>query len=108
VSSARTLFRATLKGATSAPAQSGLFVSTGERCQPNELRAADGVQAINAATMVSVGVGPIFVPSRSLASSMTVVTSRTAISVREWVGHLPRMRCVTVLFSLTLTMTLLC
>src|SRR6516162_11803750 len=47
------------------------------------------VQAINAATMVSVGVGPMLVPSRSLGSSMTVPTSRTEISVREWVGQLP-------------------
>jgi hypothetical protein len=38
---------------------------------------------------------------------MTVLTSRPAISVREWVGHLPRMRCVTVVFSLTVTITLL-
>src|SRR5437899_9636901 len=65
------------------------------------------VQAINAATIVSVGVGPMFVPSRSLGSSMTALTSRTEISVREWVGQLPRIRCVTVVFSFTVTMTLL-
>src|SRR5262249_18554002 len=65
------------------------------------------VQAIKAATIVSVGVGPMFVPSRSLGSSMTALTSRTEISVREWVGQLPRMRCVTVVFSLTVTMMLL-
>src|SRR5262249_52834457 len=65
------------------------------------------VQAISAATIVSVGVGPMLVPSRSLGSSMTVLTSRTEISVREWVGQLPRIRCVTVVFSLTVTMTLL-
>jgi hypothetical protein len=45
------------------------------------------VQAINAATSVSVGVGPMFVPSRSLGSSMTVFTLRTEISVREWVAQ---------------------
>src|SRR5262249_58881034 len=65
------------------------------------------VQAISAATIVSVRVGPMLVPSRSLGSSMTVPTSRTEISVREWVGQLPRMRCVTVVFSFTVTMTLL-
>src|SRR5262249_7759753 len=43
-----------------------------------------------------VGVGPMFVPSRSLGSSMIALTSRTEISVREWVGQLPRIRCVTV------------
>src|SRR5262249_41134536 len=32
------------------------------------------VQAISAATIVSVGVGPMLVPSRSLGSSMTVLT----------------------------------
>src|SRR5260221_4197467 len=45
------------------------------------------VQAINAATIVSVAVGPIFVPSRSLGSSRTVPTSRTAISVRKRIGQ---------------------
>ena len=65
------------------------------------------VQAISAATIVSVGVGPMFVPSRSLGSSTTVLTSRTEISVREWVGQLPRIRCVTVVFSFTVTMTFL-
>src|SRR5262249_44209087 len=65
------------------------------------------VQAISAATIVSVGVGPILVPSRSLGSSMTALTSRTEISVREWVGQFPRMRWVTVVFSFTVTMTLL-
>src|SRR5205807_4382054 len=43
--------------------------------------------AINAATIVSVAVGPIFVPSRSLGSSRTVPTSRTAISVRKRIGQ---------------------
>src|SRR5262249_51855394 len=47
------------------------------------------VHAINAATIVSVGVGPMLVPSRSLGSSMTALTSRTKISVREWVGQFP-------------------
>jgi hypothetical protein len=47
------------------------------------------VQAINAASKVSVGVGPMLVPSRSLGSSMVVLTSRTEISVREWVGQSP-------------------
>src|SRR5262245_58207513 len=65
------------------------------------------VQAISAATIVSVGVGPMLVPSRSLGSSTTALTSRTEISVREWVGQLPRIRCVTVVFSLTITMMLL-
>src|SRR5262245_32340820 len=59
------------------------------------------VQAISAATIVSVGVGPMLVPSRSFGSSMTVLTSRTEISVREWVGQSPRIRCVTVAFSFT-------
>src|SRR5258706_13704827 len=45
------------------------------------------VQAINAATIVSVAVGPIFVPSRSLGSSRTVPTSRTAVSVRKRIGQ---------------------
>src|SRR5215831_2622585 len=31
----------------------------------------------------------MLVPSRSLGSSMTVLTSRTEISVREWVGQFP-------------------
>src|SRR5262249_48039168 len=53
------------------------------------------VQAISAATSVSVGVGPMLVPSRSLGSSMTALTSRTEISVREWVRQLPRIRYVT-------------
>src|SRR5258708_14669358 len=65
------------------------------------------VQAISAATIVSVGVGPMFVPSRSLGSSTTALTSRTEISVREWVGQLARIRCVTLVFSLTVTMMLL-
>src|SRR5215510_8630030 len=65
------------------------------------------VQAISAATIVSVGVGPMLVPSRSLGSSMTVLTSHTEISVREWVRQLSRIRCVTVVFSFTVTMTLL-
>src|SRR5713101_10158316 len=65
------------------------------------------VQAINAATIVSVGVGPILVPSRSFGSSTIVLTSRTEISVREWVGQLPWMRWVTVVFSLTTTMMFL-
>src|SRR5262249_54562543 len=47
------------------------------------------VQAISAATIVSVGVGPMLVPSRSLGSSTTALTSRTEISVREWVGVSP-------------------
>ena len=55
----------------------------------------------------SVGVGPMFVPSRSLGSSTTALTSRTESSVREWVGQLPRIRCVTVVFSFTVTMTFL-
>ena len=33
--------------------------------------------------------------------------SRTEISVREWVGQFPRIRWVTVVFSFTVTMTLL-
>src|SRR5262245_25690706 len=41
------------------------------------------------------------------ASSMTALTSRTEISVREWVGQFPRIRCVTVVFSFTVTMTFL-
>ena len=42
-----------------------------------------------------------------LGFMMTVLTSRTEISVREWVGQFPRMRCATVVFSFTVTMTLL-
>jgi hypothetical protein len=38
---------------------------------------------------------------------MTVPPSRTEISVRERVGQFPRIRCVTVVFSFTETMTLL-
>jgi hypothetical protein len=68
------------------------------------------VQAINAATTVSVGVGPMFVPSRSLGSSMTVLTSpHTAISVRESGSYHEYVASV-AFFSLTTTMTsfLLC
>src|SRR5262249_44357505 len=64
------------------------------------------VHAIRAATIVSVGVRPMLVPSRSLGSSMTVLTSRVATSVRVWVGHSARMRWVTVVFSLMTTMGL--
>src|SRR5215471_3243063 len=63
------------------------------------------VHAMREATSVSVGVGPILVPSRSLGSSMTVFTSRVEMSVREYVGQSPWTRWVMIVFSFVTVMT---
>src|SRR6516165_6729790 len=64
------------------------------------------VQAINAATIISVGVGA-HVGAFALLGLIDDRLDVAEISVREWVRQLPRIRCVTVVFSFTVTMTLL-